>query len=513
MKILKDKRSTSIVNLLIAIVITLTVNFSYLLSMMVEQREAAAQQTTQEQETQRHPEISGVLHISPDGYGYVVLSDSVSSHQLYTYIEEVRRERANNARERAGNTPQPNRGSIENPVMRSAPAATPSLSPAPVPVVARLDKEMANAHSHRLKYDSIFVNSRRIYLSKLKDGDTILCTVFPPRGNSNPSVNKILLCNGEEPTPITYDRPSREHETLIQLLYYLALSFLVLSIMTLPIKKLITSKRLYLQRCTIAILAVFACYFCAPYVNWPSGKMMMIFQGQQMMDLIVILKCMVVLTVAVLYGRIYDLLSEQQKILLENEHLRTENLQTRYNMLMGQINPHFFFNSLNSLSMLVREQNEQKALEYIDQLSYTFRYIIQNGQNQKSTLEEEIEFAHAYSEIFKVRYADKLTFDINIDSKYNLWTLPSLTLQPLIGNAVKHNTITRKQPFHISIYTDGATLVVHNQKKPKFEAEPSTGIGLKNLSSRWQLITGQDIEIIDTESDFTVRLPLQKPEA
>lgn len=232
-----------------------------------------------------------------------------------------------------------------------------------------------------------------------------------------------------------------------------------------------------------------------------------------MMDWMVILKCTVVLTVAILYGRIYDLLSEQQKILLENEHLRSENLQTRYNMLMGQINPHFFFNSLNSLSMLVREKNDEKALEYIDQLSYTFRYIIQNGQNQKSTLEEEIEFARAYTEIFKVRYADKLFFDIEIDPQYNQWTLPSLTLQPLIGNAVKHNTITRKQPFHVSIRTEGSTLVVHNRKTPKIENEPSTGIGLKNLSSRWQLIAGQNIEIIDTESDFTVRLPLQKPEA
>ena len=360
--------------------------------------------------------------------------------------------------------------------------------------------------------DSIYVNSRRIYLYKLKDGDAIRCTIHPPRGNSNPSVDEIILQNGVEATPISYDRPSREHEALIQLLYYMALSFLLLSIMTLHLKGYNSSTRQYLQRSAIALAVTFGCYFCAPYVNWYTGKMVMIFQGQQMMDWMVILKCTVVLAVAILYGRIYDLLSEQQKILLENEHLRTENLQTRYNMLMGQINPHFFFNSLNSLSMLVREQNEQKALEYIDQLSYTFRYIIQNGQNQKSTLEEEIEFARAYSEIFKVRYADKLFFDIEIDPQYNQWILPSLTLQPLIGNAVKHNTITRKQPFHVSIRTEGSTLVVYNRKTPKIENEPSTGIGLINLRSRWQLITGQDIEVIDTDTDFTVRLPLQKPD-
>lgn len=485
-------------NLLIAIVITITVNFSYLLSMMVEQREAGEQRTSQEQELQRKPEIDGVLRISRDGYGYVIVSDSVAIHRFFAEIEKIAREReAKGENENSKEQTHQGRGAenhanVPRPHMGNLAQAKPASG---------------------YKMDSIYVNSRRIYLYKLKDGDAIRCTIHPPRGNSNPSVDEIILQNGVEATPISYDRPSREHEALIQLLYYMALSFLLLSIMTLHLKGYNSSTRQYLQRSAIALAVTFGCYFCAPYVNWYTGKMVMIFQGQQMMDWMVILKCTVVLAVAILYGRIYDLLSEQQKILLENEHLRTENLQTRYNMLMGQINPHFFFNSLNSLSMLVREQNEQKALEYIDQLSYTFRYIIQNGQNQKSTLEEEIEFARAYSEIFKVRYADKLFFDIEIDPQYNQWTLPSLTLQPLIGNAVKHNTITRKQPFHVSIRTEGSTLVVYNRKTPKIENEPSTGIGLINLRSRWQLITGQDIEVIDTDTDFTVRLPLQKPEA
>ena len=485
-------------NLLIAIVITITVNFSYLLSMMVEQREAGEQRTSQEQELQRKPEIDGVLRISRDGYGYVLVSDSVAIHRFFAEIEKIAREREV-------------KGENENPKEQTHQGrGAENHANVPRPHMGNLAQAKP---ASGYKMDSIYVNSRRIYLYKLKDGDAIRCTIHPPRGNSNPSVDEIILQNGVEATPISYDRPSREHEALIQLLYYMALSFLLLSIMTLHLKGYNSSTRQYLQRSAIALAVTFGCYFCAPYVNWYTGKMVMIFQGQQMMDWMVILKCTVVLAVAILYGRIYDLLSEQQKILLENEHLRTENLQTRYNMLMGQINPHFFFNSLNSLSMLVREQNEQKALEYIDQLSYTFRYIIQNGQNQKSTLEEEIEFARAYSEIFKVRYADKLFFDIEIDPQYNQWTLPSLTLQPLIGNAVKHNTITRKQPFHVSIRTEGSTLVVYNRKTPKIENEPSTGIGLINLRSRWQLITGQDIEVIDTDTDFTVRLPLQKPEA
>ena len=150
-------------------------------------------------------------------------------------------------------------------------------------------------------------------------------------------------------------------------------------------------------------------------------------------------------------------------------------------------------------------------MAYIDQLSYTFRYIIQNGQNTISTLEEEIEFARAYGELFKVRYADKLFFDIEIDPELNSWTLPALTLQPLIGNAVKHNTITRKLPLHVKIYTEGTTLIVSNRKAPKIEAEPSTGIGLENLKNRWRLITGHEIEVHNDGKTFLVRMPLQPP--
>ena len=101
--------------------------------------------------------------------------------------------------------------------------------------------------------------------------------------------------------------------------------------------------------------------------------------------------------------------------------------------------------------MLVRERDGEKALTYIDQLSYTFRYIIQNGQSTLMTLDEELKFIEAYSYLFEIRYADKLFFDIDVDDKYRSWTLPALSLQPLIGNAVKHNTITRSKPFHISI--------------------------------------------------------------
>jgi LytS/YehU family sensor histidine kinase len=216
------------------------------------------------------------------------------------------------------------------------------------------------------------------------------------------------------------------------------------------------------------------------------------------------------LVVSALYSCIYSLMQQREKIVVENERLKTENLAARYNMLMGQINPHFFFNSLNSLSMLVREQDSDRALEYIDQLSYTFRYIIQNGQSGMTTLREEMEFAEAYAYLFKIRYEDKLFFDIDITEEYMSWTLPALSLQPLIGNAVKHNTITSKNPMRVVIRVVDGVLEVENKKIKKLETEPSTGIGLKNLRSRWQIVANRDIEVIDEAERFLVRLPLQR---
>jgi len=180
------------------------------------------------------------------------------------------------------------------------------------------------------------------------------------------------------------------------------------------------------------------------------------------LDYNLIMKCSFTLVVVLLYGQISLLLRQRQAMEVENEQLKSENLTTRYNMLVSQINPHFFFNSLNSLAMLVREGDEQKALTYIDQLSFSFRYIIRNGQNMLTTLAEELRFAEAYGYLFKIRYADKLFFDVDVAPKYLDYRLPVLTLQELLSNAVKHNAITKRRPLRVSIRVENGQLVVSN---------------------------------------------------
>ena len=430
---LQPKYSDLIPNLLVALAVSLVVNFSYVLLLIVDQKSDGQQRPAKASVIARGEE--GTLRISPDGHGYIVYENG----------------------------------------------------------------------------DSVYVMMQRIYRMNLKDGDRLVANLAAPRRHgAHPVMTELRMRNGEEFDYSTlFNRPSKTTELALQLFYYLVVSFIMLSILT-SVRRRYTPGR-FVRHCIWCVLAAAALYMVAPVTEWRSGRIMLNCMGDHIFDYMLLLKCSFAVAVSMLYGWVYVLNSKQQAVVMENERLKNENLTTRYNMLVGQINPHFFFNSLNSLAMLVREKHDEKALTYIDQLSYTFRYIIQNGQSTLMTLDEELKFVEAYSYLFKIRYADKLFFDIDIEEKYRTWTLPALSLQPLIGNAVKHNTITRSKPFHISIRTENGWLVVSNPKVPKLEPEPSTGIGLENLRNRWHLITGRDIEIIDTDKEFVVRMPLHNP--
>ncbi len=369
--------------------------------------------------------------------------------------------------------------------------------------------------------DSTYVTAWQVRTMKLQDGDTLEFTAREPRGvpseiaGAHQRLDHVLMRNGEKfDLDMIYDRPSRTVEFVWQILYYALLSFILISIFVMGKRVGESMTARYIRMVILAMLVTGVAIYFAPVMAFKDGVMRIVFffdgPRHDNLYLIVLTKSLFMLVVSALYSYIYSLMQQREKIVVENERLKTENLTTRYNMLMGQINPHFFFNSLNSLSMLVREQDSDRALEYIDQLSYTFRYIIQNGQSGMTTLREEMEFAEAYAYLFKIRYEDKLFFDIDITEEYMNWTLPALSLQPLIGNAVKHNTITSKNPMRVVIRVVDGVLEVENKKSQKLDTEPSTGIGLKNLRSRWQIVANRDIEVIDEAERFLVRLPLQR---
>ncbi len=295
----------------------------------------------------------------------------------------------------------------------------------------------------------------------------------------------------------------------IQAFYWFWIAFILLTIATHIGKR--GTKHFY-SKILYCVLVAAAAYLFCPTVSRESGNIVLLVSLPVIISPMVMLKASFTLIVTILYGKIYELLYQRHSIVLENEQLKNENLQTRYNMLVSQINPHFFFNSLNSLAMLVRGKHNDKALDYIDRLSDTFRYVIQSSQGDLTPLSQELEFLAGYKYLNEVRYADKLFIDIEVDPQYETWLLPVLSLQPLIENAVKHNSITLSKPFHITISTRDGELIVSNPIIPKIVPEEGTGIGLKNLSSRFMLLTDKDITIEQQDGTFAVRLPLTRPD-
>ena len=376
------------------------------------------------------------------------------------------------------------------------------------------------------KRDSVYVSAWQVQTHKLQEGDHLHFSTRSVDDNSHmseqvvanahPRLDKVFERNGEPfDLDSVYDRPSRTVEFIWQILYYAIFALLMITIFSAKPKCEITLRKEYTYKVLILLVITTVCIIFAPVIEFKAGTMRIVcffqssFRGNAY--IVVLTKAIFMMVVTILYSRIYLLMRQRQSMEVENERLKAEYLSTRYNMLVGQINPHFFFNSLNSLAMLVREKDDKRALEYIDQLSYTFRYIIQNGQSERTTLKEEMAFADAYIYLFKIRYEDKLFFDIDVDKSYENWILPALSLQPLIGNAVKHNSITTRNPLRVSIRVVDGVLEIENPKHPKLDIEPSTGIGLENLQNRWNIITGKSIEIIDDQERFLVRLPLEQP--
>ena len=362
------------------------------------------------------------------------------------------------------------------------------------------------------KGDSVYLDHRKIHWLGLKEGDKLLIEANERRNfeADHLIMHRVIKRNGEEFDYGALYRGSEQWNILLyQFFFYFVLSFILLMVMN--TKGRDATWRQFLLRSLVCVAIVFATYFISPVPLMHSGEVIPVYKSRQTIELAIILKSCFMLAVVILYSRIYTLLHREQQVLLENEMLRNENLTTKYNMLASQINPHFLFNSLSSLSMLVREKDEERALNYIDQLAYTFRYISQHSANATFVqLGDEIKFAEAYCYLFKIRYSDKIIFDFDIKREYNSMLLPPMSLQPLIGNAVKHNTITTKNPLRIRIYTEDGYLVVANEKRPMIEPSAGTGVGLSNLNSRYELLLNQEIEITNNDTEFVVRLPLKE---
>ena len=225
-----------------------------------------------------------------------------------------------------------------------------------------------------------------------------------------------------------------------------------------------------------------------------------------------LVKDMVILFISFLYTSIVFLFNKNQEKVLENKNLEIENLQNRYNMLKNQVDPHFLFNSLNTLNGLIATDVD-RAHKYVNHLSQTFRYSMQDHQMVR--VKDELRFTKSYIYLMQIRYGDALTAVIDIAPECMSQCVVPFALQALIENAIKHNAFSDKNPLKICIKSNGQeSIIVKNNVRPKRSREKS-GLGLGNLNERYFLMFEKTIEVSHDTDQFVVEIPLitmSKPE-
>ncbi len=267
-----------------------------------------------------------------------------------------------------------------------------------------------------------------------------------------------------------------------------------------PIQKILVllfSVAFYTIPVSILLLVGWYNFFGAGLVNWN----------------IVWNSTFIILIAVVFITHVYEtvfLVKETESEMIKNEQLERIRAEAELEALKNQIDPHFIFNSLNTLSHLI-EEKPAKAKLFNDNLADVYRYILQNKARGLVLLKEEMLFLQNYFSLLKIRFEKAVEMQVNIDEKVmDHYLIPPISLQILAENAIKHNEFSETAPLVISITMRTDQLIIHNSIKKKPLRKLSSKIGLQNLQERYKLTTGQEILIKEEEDNFTVILPILK---
>ncbi len=200
-----------------------------------------------------------------------------------------------------------------------------------------------------------------------------------------------------------------------------------------------------------------------------------------------------------------------QQSLVKAEKLERENSQIRFETLKSQLNPHFLFNSLNVLSSLIKKDSD-KAQNFVDEFSSVYRYTLDVIEKPVVELREELDFAKSFLYLQKIRFDNAVDMEINVDASKLTYLVPPLAVQTLLENAFKHNKASVDNPLKIKIYNDDDMLIVINNLQPKIKGADSKGVGLNNLSKRYELLGEILPQYSVTEKEYIAKIPLIKPE-
>ena len=198
-----------------------------------------------------------------------------------------------------------------------------------------------------------------------------------------------------------------------------------------------------------------------------------------------------------------------RNLALESERMKREAISTKYEVLKNQVNPHFLFNSLNALTSLVYEDADLSA-KFIKKLSQVYRYVLESREKERVSLREELEFVRSYIFLQQIRHEDALIFSLQEPMDGDFEVVP-LAVQMLVENAFKHNVVSDNEPLSIDLFREEQFLVVQNTlQKKNILKEESSGVGLENIKARYAFFSDEKVQVQETKTHFTVKLPLLK---
>lgn len=198
---------------------------------------------------------------------------------------------------------------------------------------------------------------------------------------------------------------------------------------------------------------------------------------------------------------------ELQRNKIKEQKIIAGTASAQFDALKNQLDPHFLFNSLNVLTSLI-EENPDAAQRFTTSLSKVYRYVLEQKNKELVTVDEELKFARTFVNLLKMRFEDSLVFDIPDTASNPEAKVVPLSLQLLLENAVKHNMVTSQKPLHIKIFERDGNLVVSNNLQPKAVVKKSSGVGLRNIKSRYGILTKREVIITQTGTSFEVAIPM-----
>lgn len=318
------------------------------------------------------------------------------------------------------------------------------------------------------------------------------------------SVPRVLfLLNGRDESVLNSVVEVSAEDTIVRILLLFGFSFIVLKFNLIWIEKIKKKKRLWASlviNLLILLIWVLIFYIINSFV-YPIFSTVL----SPGVNFIVYFFFLVLLALA---SKAITLVEKSKLDALEKEILKRKSIENELEALKNQINPHFLFNSLNTLSLLVRE-DQKAAGKFINKLSFLFRYILQSQEESMATVKEELKVLESYTHLIKQRYQANFYVSVHIDAWMLQRKMPILALQMLMENAVKHNEISDKNPLHMEFYNEGKWIVGKNILQKRSGNVESTNTGLKNLNTRTKIQMDEEIQISKDNTHFIVKIPTQ----